>query len=286
MANVMLGYPNRIDAATLALGAWEATLPLNNLKDRKLGKVARTTSDANSATLFSADLGAPKSIRVIALVNHNLSLAARYRIRADDNADFGSPLLDTGWQDVWPVVYLPDDLEWEDDNWWTGKYTDEEKAGYTWTLVHVLAANLVARYWLVELDDTANPDNYVQIGRAFIGPALQPVVNMGYGVQIGFEPRAELGEALSGAEYFNRRDPYRVARFSLGAMSEGDAFARAFEINRRAGIDQEVLFVYDPDDTRQQLRRRFLGRLRQLSPIEHPYPNWHSTAFELKELLP
>jgi len=285
MANVMLGFPNRGDAATLSGGAWQATLPRANLQDRALGKVARTTDAQLASTQFDIDLGAAKNIRTVGLVNHNLSLAARYRIRGDDAADFATPLYDSSWADVWPVVYPSESIEWEDDNWWTGKYTNEERAGYTTLLSHILSMNTVARYWRIELDDTANADGYVQIGRLFIGPAWQAETNFSYGDAGTWETKTSSQRALSGALVFQRRTPYRVFRLVLDWMKTDEAMARAFELTRRAGVDQEVLFIYDPDDTMHALRRRYLGHLRELSPIEHPHFNTHKLPLQIEEFL-
>jgi hypothetical protein len=60
---------------------------------------------------------------------------------------------------------------------------------------------------------------------------------------------------------------------------------RAFDIQRVASIHKEVLFVWDPADTKHLIRRSFLGRLQELSPLEQPYYDAHQTAFTVKELL-
>lgn len=283
----MLGFPNRIDAATLSGGAWTAGLPLANLQNRIIGKVARTPDDAMASTWFDIDLGAAKSIRTFAAVGHNLSLAAKYRLRGSSVSDFATTVYDSGaaFLDVWPDVYPYMSLEWEDDNWWSGKYTAEQITGYTAALITILPGNTLARYWRLEIDDTTNPAGFVQIGRVFIGPAWQPTFNMSYGASLGWETKTEAQEAMGGAEYFQRRTPFRVARFALDWMSQDEGFANAFEIQRRAGIDQEILWIHDPSDSVHALRRRFLGRLRALSQIEYPYPNINKSAFELKELL-
>lgn len=285
MSNCMLGFPNRLDAATLSGGSWLAALPLANLQNRIIGKVARSTTDATADTKFDIDFTAEKNIRVLSLTNHNLSLDALYRVRGSTVSNFATSVYDSGWLDVWPVVYLPADLEWEDNNWWQGKYSDEQRAGYTAALIHILPANTLARYWRIEIDDTTNAAGYVQIGRVFIGPAWQPTLNMSYGASIGWETATEVQEALGGAEYFQRRTPFRSQRFALDWMTQNEAMAQAFEIQRRAGIDQEVLWIMDPSDTVHALRRRWLGRLRKLSPIEYPYYNTGKSAFEIKELL-
>lgn len=282
----MFGFPNRADQSVLSGGTWVATLPRALLQDRVIGRTARTVNTALDSTKFDIDLGGTKKTQLISLRNHNFSLQARYRIRGASDSGFTSTVYDSGWLDVWPTVYPYGTLEWEDDNWWSGKYTLEETQGYVPELVHIINTPKVPRYWRIEIDDTVNAAGFVQIGRLFIGPAWQPKLNMSYqGAALGWETKTEVQEAIGGAEYFQRRTPYRLQRLALDAMEQSEAFSQAFELMRRAGVDQEVLFIHDPDDTVHALRRRFLARLRTLSPIEYPYFNTNRAAFELKELL-
>ncbi len=286
MANTLICFPNRADQATLSGGAWEATLPRANLQHRTLGKVARTSSDAASATQFDIDLGVERFIRALALVNHNISLDGLIRIRASTVSNFASTVYDSGWHDVWPTVYAFGEVAWGEINFWDGQYSDEERAGYTAAYAHILTSAAQARYWRVEIDDTANADGYIEIGRLFIGDGWQPTYNMSYrGAGIGWETGTEAQLARSGAEYFDRRTPHRIVRFILDWMSEDDGMSRASELFRRAGVDQEVFYAFDPSDTVHALRRQFLGRLRTLSQIEFPYYSTTSAGFEIKELL-
>lgn len=281
----MLGFPNRADIAVLSGGSWSAKLPQANLLDRTIGRVARTTNTAPSSSIIVIDLGKSTNIRDVTLRNHNLSLAARYRVSASALADFSVLTYDSGWGEVWPEVYAWGTLEWEDDNFWSGKYTAEETQGYTTQLDHISPAAKALRYWKIELSDPTNPAGYIQAGRLFIGPAWQPKLNMSYGASLAWETGTTPQAAISGAEYFDGRTPFRVARFSIDWMEQDEAFSKAFELQRQAGVDREVLFIHDPDDTTHALRRRFLGRLRTLSPIEYPYFNTNKAAFEVKELL-
>lgn len=285
MANIMLGFPNRIDSATLSNGAFAPTLPLTNLQQRLIGVVARTVDATLASTKFDINLGTIQKIRVLNLTDHNLSLRASYRVTAATDSTFTTLLYDSAWPMVWPEVYPYGTLEWEDDNFWEGGYTLEEISGYTTSFTHILPTNIRAQYWRIEINDTLNPDGYVQIGRPFIGPAWQPINNMSYGNSLAWETKTVVDEAISGAEYFDHRVPYRVARISIDWMSQDEAFAQAFELMRRAGTDQEILYIHDPDDTVHALRRRFLSRIRTLNPIENPYYNINKQAFELKELL-
>lgn len=81
MGRALFGFPNRADDGTLSGGSWETSLPLANLQTRYLSQVARSTDDAKASTQFENDLGANYPIRALGVFGHNLSLAAKYRIR-------------------------------------------------------------------------------------------------------------------------------------------------------------------------------------------------------------
>lgn len=279
----MLGFPNRIDSATLSGGSWISTLPLNNLKNTTLGKLARSTNLMLTNTKMDIDLGKQQKIQMISAVSHNLAVDARYRLRGSNVNDFSAVEYDSGWVDVWSAVYPSATIDWEDSNWWSGKYTQEQIAGYTPTLTIILPMRVLARYWRLEFDDTANPAGYIQIGRVFIGPAWQPTINMSYGAGIGWETDTAVQKARSGAEYFDERNPYRAVQFTIDNLDQDEAFARAFEIFRSAGISKEVMFIHDPSDTNNSIRRQFLGRLRALSKIEYASFNLNKVGFEIKE---
>lgn len=79
--NILLAYGNKATGATLSGGQWESLLPLTNLKDGRLGKVARSDDATVYDTRFRFDLGANYVLRALALVNHNLTTAARWRVK-------------------------------------------------------------------------------------------------------------------------------------------------------------------------------------------------------------
>src|SRR5262245_42530055 len=87
--NCMIGWPiwsdvGPLGSPTLSGGSWLVALPLTNLQDRRLARVARSTNDDAASTQFDVDLTVARSIRVISLVNHNLSLAATVRVRSSN----------------------------------------------------------------------------------------------------------------------------------------------------------------------------------------------------------
>lgn len=285
MANAILAYANQIDNATLSGGSWFSTLPLTNLQDRRLGKLARSTDALEASTTFDIDLGSTRLLRVFALCGHNFSAAATRRFQFSAVEDFSSVVLDTGWVDVWPEVYPFGTVGWGSPNFWSGRYSEEEIAGYNASAVHIFDQSTNARYVRVEISDEANLSGYVQMARVFVGDGWQPTRNMVYGASIGWIDRTGVQEARSGAEYFDIQRMPRIARFDLPAMSESEAMSNAFDIQRAMGTAGEMFFIWDPDDTTHALRRQFLCRLRGVSPITNPGPDRWSAPWEAKELL-
>lgn len=280
---VVLGYPNLIDSTTLSGGSWLAALPLNNIKNRLINKVARSTNLTLANTQFTITKPDDSRINVIAVVGHNLSLSAKYKITAFSGATL---IYTADWQPAYPIIYPSGVLEWEDNNFWTGTPTQDDITGTVRSLIHILPNSLLATSVKIEFDDTTNPATYIDVGRVFIGKSWSPVLGIALGgATLKWETKTDTQESLGGSEYFQRRTPYRVANFTLPLLTEAEGLTNAYEIMRGAGIDKEVLYIHSSSDTEQAFRRRFLGRLRQLSPIEYPVYSRTSTAFEIKEII-
>lgn len=285
MSNILLAYPNRANESALAGGSWVAGLPLANLQDRRIRKVARSADLALASTQFTVALPKARATRLVAIVGHSLSLAAQYRITWADDAAFTANVGTSGWCPVWPRMYDSADLDWEADNFWTGSISTDDAEGYPACLRFLLASPVYKRYWHVEIDDSGNAAGYVDLGRLVIADGWQPTYNLSYGSTIGWEDKTATTEALSGEEYFDPANLYRVMTFALRNLSSDEAMRRVFEMQRQLGISGELFVSYDgATQTPDSFRKSFLGRMRKLSPIEHPYFHNYSSAYEIKEI--
>lgn len=286
VATITLAWNNRTDAGSLSGGSWLTTLPLANLQNRQVQKVSRSSNATNASTQFTIDLGQARSIGVVALVVHNISVLGRVRITASDTAGFTVTYYNSGWINVWPSGQIPQSLlEWEEDNFWLGTLSANARAGYQSPFIHLLATAQSLRYWKVEVDDTTNADGYVQIGRLFMAATWQPSVNYSYGAGLGYQDPTAVDTSLSGAEFFDVRSRYRVFNFELQYIANAEAYVQALELQRLSGTSGEVLVVPDSADTANQPARSFVGRLVQLAPITQPQPSTFNCAFQVKELL-
>lgn len=286
MANIFLAWQNRADEGTLSGGSWLSTLPLVNLQNRQVQKVARSSNATTAATRFDLDLGAAKSVSVVALVVHNIGVSGKVRITGASNSGFTSPEYQSAWIDVWPAGMIPQELlEWEDDNFWLGTLSAEARAGYQSPFIHILPSTLALRHWRVEVDDTTNTAGYIHIGRLFIAQGWRPTVNYAYGAGLGYDDPTPVDTSLSGAEFFDQRSKYRVMSFRLEYISGTEAYSYALQLQRLAGISGEVLVVPDSDEAVLQPVRSFVGRLRQIGQVAQPKPTAYTVNFEIKELL-
>lgn len=82
MAGLLLAYTNLVTAiAVVAGGSYAAALPVSNLKTLPLAQVARSSNATMSATRIRVDLTASYPLRAMDLAAHNLSTAAKLRLR-------------------------------------------------------------------------------------------------------------------------------------------------------------------------------------------------------------
>lgn len=284
MTNMIIAYPNRGDGAALSGGSWSSGLPLDNLKDRRILKVARSSDTMTTSTQFNIDLVRSRSIKVLALVAHNLSLDAQYRITADDDGSFTGPGYQTEWRNVWPSMYSSETLEWEDENFWDGSISSDYISGYPAVLLH-LADTLPFRFWRIELSDTTNPDGYIDLGRLFMSEQRSPTYNFSLGAKLGFESRTDIEESKGGSEFFDINRPRRTYNFTLKALSDQEAYEWMYELMLKADTHSELLVIPDPTDEINRHRRTFLARITAPSQLEQIAYGLHATSLSIKELI-
>lgn len=272
MGNILLAFPDRVlDSASyvtqLTEGVWSSEYPLTNIKDAALSVRARSVNVYEESTYFYADLMVPRSIRVLSILRHNFTSSATVRFRGYSDSTYTTLEHDTGTLPIWSEGYP----------------TEENRMGYTADFYHVLATEVTARYWLVEIVNVLNYDGYVEFARCMFMSAFEPTINANYGASIGLETETSSSRSLGGVDYFNRREPRRVVQFSLTTLTESEAMASIFDMRWDRGLDREVLFCLNNGSNIK--KTTFLGRMRQLNTIEFPYYNNYSTAFEIAEVL-
>lgn len=142
-----------------------------------------------------------------------------------------------------------------------------------------------ARYATIEINDTANPDGYIQAGRLFIGGGLQPAKGRSFGrTTDGRTELSGVSRTPGGKKWGTERRRARRADFALGWLTQAEA-DEVHELQAAAGVLGEVLYVPDPDDMARSQRYGGLGLLAELGPIEYPYPLTRAIPFRWEEKL-
>ncbi|WP_416355570.1 hypothetical protein ACLNGM_15130 [Aureimonas phyllosphaerae] len=291
MARCLFLYPNLSDVrkgatpgADLKGGNW--VLPLANVQNRRLSKIARSASTAPADTQFEVTFDAYGEVRAIVLVNHNFSPVARWRITGwDDDGSY----FDNAYQietDVYPTLGYPEDTPFEQANWFDQKPLLQDLEGFTQNAIHVLPEPYYLRHWRIELIDDDNEAGFLQFGRLWMATGWQPSHNMSYGQSaLAFNSLTTVEAALSGAEFFDVRAPFRTFAIGFEFLPQQEALDRGLEMMRRAGKHGEVFYIHDPDDAANLTRTSFLARFEELLPWEQVVFQRANIGFRLKELL-
>jgi hypothetical protein len=279
--SVLIGFPNRIDVATLSGGSWEPLLPLQNLQTRAIAQVARTTNDTASSSVIVADNTTARNFRIFALINHNLSQSATWRVKLGTSSG-GAQVYDTGVKQVWNMDFT-DILPWESTGWWTG-VAEDDFIRTPYVAIVALPDVYTARYWEISITDESNDDGYIQIGRIFAGPAFQAENDASSGMPCRWVDLSETTRSESGALWGVSRPAYRMSDMLFPVLT-ADEGKWLHDIQRQARTTQEVMFCPFPGDDDLNQHYSFLGRLREMTAIEFPYAGYNSAPLTIEELL-
>ncbi|MBB3937668.1 hypothetical protein [Aureimonas phyllosphaerae] len=276
------GRFGQIPGATLSGGSW--VIPLANLQDPELGLIARTASaDADDARFTIAFTSLAK-LSAFFLCNTNLSVNARIRLVGYYDAARTELSFDLTF-DAYPGIGFTEELEWEDENSWDGKPLSKDLEGLTQNAWTVFPDDVRASVLDVQILDESNPDGFIDLGRLLCMSGWQPARNPLLGSSLGIETDTTAEKSMSGAESFDRREPFRVYQLNYGYLPEQETLDRGLEMARRIGIDGEVFVVNDSRSVNLH-RLSFLARLRQPPAWERSAPRMANIAFQLKERLP
>ena len=270
-----LFFPNRATTAgTYSGGSWLAALPVANVGDPALAKVARSTDATIGSTKIRLDQGSARALRAFALVNHNLSAAAQWRVLLGTTSGgsevYAGTLADwlqaTGFEAGLTARGMED-----------GEYLRDG----THALI-VLPAFYTARHVTIEITDTANANGYVQVGRIFVGGGFVPTINASYGLQHGWKDLSTKEQAESGADWVTARRRMKKAQFVLDGTTEAEG-EQLYEMQRVIGTIDEALYVPDLVQIGVSQRYGFLGSIAEMSAIEYPYYERHRLPLSMAQ---
>ena len=219
---MIIAWRDAIATATLTACAQVADKPVQNAQ---VNPVALPWIVPGSSGHVDVDAGAAIQWRVFAALGTNLTPSATVRLQLSGVAAGESDVHDSGVVSAgviagYPQVYL------------------------------LLDQALSARYARLSFADAALSELW--IGRLFGGPAWEPARNRSYGDAIRWEDPSLRDRTQGGQLLMGKRQKHRVASFQLEFNLRAEMMANAFELDRQAGVTEDVLVMLDPETYRQQ----------------------------------
>lgn len=263
----LLCWDNAVVTGSLSSGSELPALGSANLQN-VFGSADQAWQTASGVLTYEAgawlllDCGAQTVLRVFSLHRTNLSAAAMVRWRVWASADqTATPVIDTGLIAAQVAPYY---------------------------LQHVFVAPFacVGRYVRLDILDPSNPDGFVNVAQACIGPAWQPVHTFGYASSVG---RTQGGAKTTtrGGQVYARTDWIsRAWKITLASVERREVWARLMDLDRAARLNGNVLFVPNPDAHEAPMATLF-GLLEPSTDVTWPQasPRLRSWSATLTERL-
>jgi hypothetical protein len=259
-----------VQTPTLTGGSWLSTLPLTNLQDRRLAKVARSTNALAASTTFDVDLGVARAVGLLAVLIPNLTKSSVPTVRwlGSTVANFATTVYDSGAVAAWPSTATAEDVG----------------TMHVWTPTIPPAAQ-AARYWRCAIVDTANVNGYIDVARVVIAGAYTPSYGMDVGGKTFLETDTIRTVTDGGAAVYQDKPRRRGETFVISNLTQAETFANVRKMQRQLGTAGQLFFVFDPTDTTLMYERAYLCVLKQLDALDYPWGTAMNAAFSLVEEL-
>lgn len=219
MSNVRFLYDMKFDATDVVLTASSETdgLPASNVVQEFVARMWRAESDGPSSEYpewVKFDLGAAKTITMLAIFGHNLSASATVTIQASNTDSWTAPSYSTTM--TWNELALV-------------KFTGTQS--YQW--------------WRITFVDPANEYGYIEIGRICAGEYYEPGVNVTESVTKTLADPSTIEESDGRHGWAVEKPKYRTfgVQFTDITRTQQDELEDIF---RAIGVTRPLVFALDP----------------------------------------
>lgn len=245
---------------------------------------------SNTTTTISA--GATGSINLASVTGndiHNATLQSNLTTNDPitcNTGNYSTTKYDSGQIDIIGRIYPWGSLPWQHPSFWNGKPTEEERKKLKFPVIDLLSLTsvVIGRYCKFEFFDTTNTDSGFAISRLFLAPGWQPSINPIYGANLGFTTDTTFEKSYGGEKSYDVKSSYRVKAFTIEHLPENEALSQALTMQRDQGIDKQMFFIFDPEDTEKMHLRSFTCTMNSLDPLSYSYYNTMAFAASLEEV--
>ncbi|MBM62798.1 MAG: hypothetical protein CL484_07605 [Acidobacteria bacterium] len=283
-----IGFPSNTRHVTaVSGGSWNADYPLAQAVSWPpvIGEPARSADLEETSTIANLVFDGPREARLVALINHNLSVDATYRVQFFDDEAMSAELYDSDWVKVWEETIPFGQAPWGAPGVWDGFPSEESRQAFIATAFHVAAQMEMVRAVRVSVREPGNEDDCFSVGQIEVADWRQPSVNYSYGLENGFEDGAITVRADGGAKYSDLEQQARITEFDLEYIPQDEAYSIFLELERQHGTAYPVFISTAPHDENRRQLLSFYGCLTDLPRLAEDSYKRHSVRIAIREEL-
>lgn len=250
--SVLLCAKNAAHQARIVCDQPVGGFPAANLADPRMYTFWQTRPAVGATVVLSAHLNRIESLRVFALLKHNLSSTGQWRIRVwYDSSGVDVPDYDSDWMPVSPGLNQFGAMAWGTFRWGEFSY-DLYMGGFNKQSVHVLDDSVVGSYVTIEIrdDEAISADGVLRAAGLWMGDGWQPQFNASYGSSVTLTDNTLTRTATSGVTHASKR---LVKRRQINLILENeDKYELMYNylgpILASQGSSAETLAILEPLD--------------------------------------
>lgn len=277
MANVKMILVNESDKSTLTGPSGELpNLPVTNLQKSGRTNVLRTNVLTNQT--ITGNMEGVKAIGGFAISNHNLTVLGEVRVRMWDGFDqTGNLTYDSG------VIVAGTPNQWGLFQWGLQPWGATSEAG---TGIQVLVRffdTITASSFQIDYEDPANPENYIDFGRLFIGAVFNPQVGSDYGATFSYEDSSKQTRTDGGTLRTEVSQIYRKLTMPMNYLNLQDRAVLSLA-SRELGLKTEVLVSLFPDASGQLFTDyTFVGKFTRIVSFQSIFHEYFGADIVVEE---
>ncbi len=222
MNNFRILWDNLWDDATLSASSENSEFPATNTQHRWHTRTWRSSGESGtlSGATITADLGDAKDIKAFVIKNHNFSMLEsgdELRIQANDADAWGAPALD----EVLEVT--------------------ENQIVKFWETAQSY------RFWRIVMTDIMNADNYLEIGRIYLGGFFEFAYHFKTKTRT-FNDLSSVKRSTGGQISSDQKSRYRTWVYDFDAVKK-EEIDDLWEIWEEIGLSKDYFICEDPEET-------------------------------------
>ncbi len=193
--------------------------------------------------------------------------------------------VDTGFEDVWKVIYPFGTLPYGHPSLADGKITEEDASEEK--IPHIsFPGTSVDRYWRIDIQDSTNTDGYIDISRLFLARSIEPSLGMIYGSNLSWFSDTTIKKSKGGARIANPSAAGKKFTMGLKDIPEDEAMASIFSLTGKAGLHKQVFVCFNKNDTLHLHRRSLLATFERMdNPMNFSNFAVCDSVFNVQEVI-